>query len=160
MASNEKHQKMSQTANDANLGDRIGWWARMAWPGSRAKNLANMLGISESQAKRIIGGAAPTSEQMAIMAKAWGWRFIDFVFEGLAGPIPPVRVMYKEMETLDARVRQLEQERRAEDARPALSAMANTRLDAAQSDPASRLVRTDEAQADPVAAPSAQRRRG
>jgi len=119
MASDEKNREMSCLDTDASLGDKIGFWARMAWPGSRAKNLANLLGISESQAKRILGGAAPTTAQLAIMVRAWGWRFVEFVFGGLAGPLPSIQSMREEMDRIEERMRRLEAEKVAEDARGA-----------------------------------------
>lgn len=154
MANRETAHNLRQSDHaDENLGSRIGWWARMAWPNSRAKNLANMLDVSEAQAKRILGGAAPTSSQLSVMARTWGWRFIAFAFEGIAGPSRPVFMMQAEMDERDQWGARLEQERQAEDARVggALSAVESTRGSAIHGADDRRVVREDEATAHPVA---------
>lgn len=153
MATDKKAHEMSQSTTDTDIAGRIGWFARMAWPNSRAKNLANMLGISESQAKRILAGEMPTGRQIAIMTKAWGWRFLHFVYEGVAGPIRPLDIMHREMNELDKRLARLEQERSVEDARQgvALSDLAVSGGSTAPGVTDRGVVRPDAAEADPVA---------
>jgi len=86
------------------VGPRCAWWLRSAWSGSRAKNVANLLQISEQQAKRLLGGARPTSEQLTRLARHFGWRFLTFVMEPAVGPPASQSDIINEMAQLRAEV--------------------------------------------------------
>jgi hypothetical protein len=91
------------------IGARCGWWCRAAWKDSRRKRLAALLSISEEQAKRILLGARPTTAQIAILARHFGWRFVHFVLEPAAGPIP-VYQPSEELQELRARLDRVERQ--------------------------------------------------
>lgn len=110
-------QKMSQTYQELDLGPRVQHWLKLVYHGSRAKLIARDHDVSESTAKRWLSGERPTSDVLTVMARRWGWRFVSFVFEPAVG----TPAMYAEMEAMDARLRRLEGERVAEDARVALA---------------------------------------
>ena len=94
------------------VGARTAFWLRAAWSGSVVKQTANLLGISERQAKRLLSGVPPTSDQLGILARKFGWRFVNFVMEPAVG----TPAMLAEMQAFDERLRRLEAERKADEA--------------------------------------------
>jgi hypothetical protein len=77
---------VSETANNL-VGDRVAWWLKLAYRDSVAKRAAQQFAVSEGTAKRWKRGIAPTSEHLAAMAKAFGWRFVEFIYSPVcAGP--------------------------------------------------------------------------
>lgn len=118
MATKRKgHEMASAYHEQIEFGARVSWWLRLSYRTSTAKRVARDFDISERQAKRWLAGERPTPEHIECMARKFGWRFIDFVFEGIAGPPRPVEIMRTEMDELDQRLARLERERLDEDAR-------------------------------------------
>lgn len=153
MTSDPERHDMSDSCHDmADIGPRVGAWLRQAYPDCPAKRCSRDFKVSERQAQRWTAGERPKTEHLTAMAIRWGWRFLDFVFEGLAGPIPPVRVMKQEMDELDKRVARLEEERVSEDARvaAALSAVDDAGENSASGVESSRMVRPDASETDRV----------
>jgi hypothetical protein len=94
------------------VGSKTAFWLRSHFGGSVTKNTANLLEISERQAKRILAGGAPTSEQLGILARRFGWRFVNFVMEPAVGS----PAIYAAMEASEERIAQRVAERLAYEA--------------------------------------------
>lgn len=94
------------------VGTRTAFWLRAAWSGSVVKNTANLLGISERQAKRLLSGAPPTSDQLSVLSGKFGWRFVSFVMEPAVG----TPAMFAEMQAFEDRLARLESGRIADEA--------------------------------------------
>lgn len=141
MSRKRKAHRMSQSdLFMEQVGERCGWWLRASYSGSRAKEVARLLDLSEQQAKRLLAGARPTSEQLGRLAKHFGWRFVNFVMEPAVG----TPAMFAEMDAFERRLARLEAEKEAEDAR---GAVAMAREDSGAGPEARRVVRQDEAKA-------------
>jgi transcriptional regulator with XRE-family HTH domain len=111
-------KKLSYSANNLDLGPRVGWWLRSYYQGSRAKEIGREFEVSEGTAKRWLSGDPPTTEHLARMARAFGWRFVNFVMEPAVG----TPAMFAEMQAFEDRLARLEAERMAEDAGMAVAA--------------------------------------
>lgn len=104
MSAERKAQKMTDTANAIDLGDRVAFWLRSS--GYSAKQVARVIDASEATGKRLRAGFPPTTEQMTALSRHFGWRFVNFVYEAIIGP--PAHVLDAEFEMLKARVEALE----------------------------------------------------
>jgi len=99
---------MVQAYQNLDLGPRVGWFLRTAYPGARAKRIANQFGVSETTAKRWMSGVTPTSEHLQAMAKEWGWRFVQFVYQPVCGGGSFDEAMSADLRAMEARLARLE----------------------------------------------------
>lgn len=69
----------------AELGQRVAFWLRSAYGRGCAKHAAREFGVSVRTAEDWLAGHCPTSAHLQAMAHRWGWRFVQFAFEGACG---------------------------------------------------------------------------
>ena len=90
----------------SDIGPKVATWLRSNYQDCTAKRVARDFRVSERQAQRWAAGERPTSEHLSAMAARWGWRFVDFVFEGAVGIAaaarPPSNVeLYERLDRLE-----------------------------------------------------------
>lgn len=107
MNSERTGKRVSETANHM-VGDKVAHWLRMAYRDSVTKRAAQQFNVSEGTAKRWKRGVPPTAEHLNAMAKAWGWRFVEFIYSPVcAGPNYDSRLA-ADVNELKARLTRLE----------------------------------------------------
>lgn len=77
---------MNTSENDTDMlaalvGQRLAAWLRQAYGDSKAKRIANDFGVDERTAQGWLSGTLPRNKHMLAMKKAWGWRFIAFIYQ-------------------------------------------------------------------------------
>lgn len=104
-------------AMTAEMGARVAAWARQAYPKDTAKLLSRQFGASPHTTKKWIAGCLPSNEHLAAMGRAWGKRFLAFVYEPVVGPWRHY-AMDEELEDLKTRIAEIEREYADEPSEP------------------------------------------
>lgn len=82
----ERGVNMTSQAIAAEMGQRVAYWLRQAYPRDGAKLAAQEFKASPHTTRRWLEGGLPESRHLQAMASKWGKRFVAFVYEPVVGP--------------------------------------------------------------------------
>jgi hypothetical protein len=86
MSRNEKGRNMAHLDQTMDLGARVRWFIRGNYQGGGTiKRLCREFNWNEAKAKRVFNGEGIRGDDLDLMAKRWGWRFVDFIFGPMTG---------------------------------------------------------------------------
>lgn len=87
MSPTDQGRNMAHLDQSMDLGGRVRWFIRGNYQGGGTiKRLCREFNWNEAKAKRVFNGEGIRNEDVDLMARRWGWRFVQFIYSPVCGP--------------------------------------------------------------------------
>lgn len=86
------------------VGSRVSYWLREAYPSDTAKVVARLFGCSPRTVEGWLAGHMPANRHLLLMMRAWGRQFVAFIFEPAVGTSLAAYAIDQELQELKVRM--------------------------------------------------------